>query len=503
MGWNPRWATCVLAIAAACGTGDPRVDPGALELRDLLGVSPATAREWDGEQRAGARSVLDEAAPRSRATEEVDLVLDPGWDEELAPRGHDVLAALARDGGHRGGPVLVKPAPRQPAVARYEPRPDGGLPVLHVNPVVLAAQEPRTPLHARAQPVTPAAAGNPYTFFGSIAECAFAQRTRCESCLPSGTCEAITTSEGNAECEQLAAESGRGYFLICANLAVAITSVERCTSDAAPGCPADRDAASRLAELANNAGFVDDPTCAGALDGCLAQIYGAPPDEFPGLDAGTAPLPPVRARDTNVGCSSDNSTSCESDRDCGEGPSCNNSLSCDSTCASSNDQSGCDGSGNACTEDEEGTGGGDGCGGEDGGGGDDGGESCGSSDGGDGGDGCGESSDGGDGGCSSGDDSGGSCNDSCSGGEGNSGCGDGCSGGEGNSGCGDGCSGGGESSSGCSSSGGGNSSCSTARRDSRGGTAALVISILWSLLPLPAAAWFRRRRRRTGAEVAS
>src|SRR5438477_8503903 len=69
-------------------------------------------------------------------------------------------------------------------------------------------------------------AGNPYTFYGSIAECASAQRARCEACVADHSCAAITdASDGNAECMTLGDSNGRGYFLICIDLALAIDAV--------------------------------------------------------------------------------------------------------------------------------------------------------------------------------------------------------------------------------------------------------------------------------------
>src|SRR5690606_2464979 len=125
--------------------------------------------------------------------------------------------------------------------------------------------------------------GNPYSFYGSVAECASAQRTRCESCLPANTCTAITSGDDGAlECTTLGENDGRGYYLLCINLALAISTVEQCAAEDVPGCPRETEAASSLGLLDANAGFLDDPTCGGGLDGCLAEIYGPPPDEFPG-----------------------------------------------------------------------------------------------------------------------------------------------------------------------------------------------------------------------------
>src|SRR4051812_49855474 len=47
--------------SAACSAGDTSVDPGDLELRDVLGISPDIAADWSAAQRIAARRVLDGA----------------------------------------------------------------------------------------------------------------------------------------------------------------------------------------------------------------------------------------------------------------------------------------------------------------------------------------------------------------------------------------------------------------------------------------------------------
>ncbi|HMG53792.1 MAG TPA: hypothetical protein VK601_09920, partial [Kofleriaceae bacterium] len=316
---------CSALLITACGAGDNRLDPGDLELRDLLGIAPELAGSWDRDQRSAARHVIeaglretrgspshaalgddpaldrriaaalasadaDRARHRDAALGVVDLAVgarglvatphpatlepratpapasepasDPasepeseielrGWDSEpsygrLPARGMAVLAALARDAGHRGGPIVVAPAPQLAVAAGYVPATATAPARLVVNPVVLAALEPREaeagaagsrPTVARTQRAAAAtaaaaaaaerptanAAGNPYSFYGSVAECAAAQRDRCEACTTDRSCTAITDArDGNAECEQLAASAGRGYYLICIDLAIAI-----------------------------------------------------------------------------------------------------------------------------------------------------------------------------------------------------------------------------------------------------------------------------------------
>ncbi len=570
----------VVAVVGACGAGDTRVDPGDLELRDLLGLSPDVASAWNGDQREAARRVLvggfeEKADPASVALTDTpslddrvarglavvdakrvsdgasalgvvrivirstqltanprpaehaigaaqgtavpvtELWLAEDWDartwNHLPGRGLDLLSAIAIDAGHVDGPVIVVPAPRLAAIAGYVEA-DGDKPArLIVNPIVLAALEPE-PMeaataalldraavdgtsHARIAPAgdthvetKAVASGNPYSFYGSVSECAYVQRSRCESCLPASNCTAVTSSTGNEECTALSAANGRGYFLLCANLAIAITSVERCVEDREPGCGRDIDAASELNELENNANFIDDAACGTALDACLADIYGAPGGQFPGPgpDGGTGtPSEPPRSTSVDCGdsCNSDNNSNCEASPSCNcEGPSCNNSLSCDSACASSNDQSGCGGNCDSCSSDDgTSSGGGGSCSSEDGGG--TGGSSCGGSD----------------SGGSCGGDSGGSCGgDSCGGSGGSCGGDGGC--GSSGGGCGGGSGGGG-----CSGGGGSGGSCNVTKRDSSGGIA-LAISLIWAFMPVPVAAVIRRRSKRRKAaaeEVAS
>lgn len=647
MGTRVPWGLLFL-VAVGCGTADNRVDPGDLELRDLLGIAPQPASRWSGEQRAAARRViaasLDDEVPERwvaseplapfrdeiardavviqalarwddriageglparallrvaappgmmratiRATarasaavsgapagsagsaaatgdDDVSLQLAAGWNDEplieLTSRGAAELTALARDAGHTSGPVVAVPAGRLAVLAAYlESSGGAATPRLLVNPVLLAALEPGsgeplgsvggtsaegddgssgTDRHgagggtdggaaggakaasgaagsggASAAPSGPGAmavGGNPYSFYGSVAECAYAQRLRCEACLPGGTCEPLTNlSDGNAECEMLGAGGGRGYFLECINLSLAISSVDECTADRAPTCPRDRDAASSLAELESNARFLDEDGCKVGLDGCLAKIYGAPDTEYPGPGGGDSPAPP---RDINVDCDnscddSSNNGNCESSPSCEtSGPSCNNSLSCDSTCSNSNDQSGCNGNCNSCNSENSG-GGESGCGGE-----------CSDSDGGGGGgssdSGCSSDDSGGDGGGCGGDS--GNSNDGCGGdgcGGGSSSGGDSCGGGgSGDSGCGGGsggggCGGGSGGSSGCGGGGGGSSNkCSVtpSAPPSKGGRVPASMSFLmmaiWGLAPIPAAAFARRRALRKSRSAA-
>ncbi|HUJ60532.1 MAG TPA: hypothetical protein VLX92_18655, partial [Kofleriaceae bacterium] len=508
-----------MLFAAACGTGDNRVDPGDLELRDLLGIAPETAASWNADQRASARQVIaaglratadpaqqppddtvagddrlaraiaaldarradagdaalgliqigdgtplvlaGKAAPDAATAElgvrgepALELRLDgwsaPAW-QQLPGRGLDVLAALAQDAGVRTGPVVVAPAPRLAAIAGYVATP---APRLLINPVALAALEPDpseavTLPAAAAPPGAPLALarslgsaatapgapghaadvnGNPYSFYGSYEECAQAQRQRCEACLPNSSCTPVTnTSDGNAECTMLDANGGRGYYLLCINLSLAISSVASCTKGADGSCAQNDAAADDLADLESNSDFLDQSDCASALDGCLAKIYGAPSQSFPGPDGGEATEPP---RSTSVACSNScsNDQNCQASPNCScTGPSCNNSLSCDSACSSSNDQHGCNSDCSSCSSGSNAPGSGGGCSGSSGGSS----SGCNSSSGSSSSSGCDSC------GSSSGSSSGGSCGScSSSGSNSSSGCSGGSCGGSGSGGCG-------------------------------------------------------------------
>jgi hypothetical protein len=543
-----KWVVLCAVVASACSTGDIRVDPADLEVRDLLGVAPEVAASWDAAQRESARHVLGDAlhagsdaagplavhagsiedriaeldARRENAGDDslglvvldgeratpiatdladtarvLELAFDDGWrSQPIGPeRGAGVLATFGGDAGHAQGTLTIVPAPRLAAIAAYE---HGRL---VVNPIVIAALEPTGATtqivsdvamaahHVTAHPDRPAndgiatpangSIGNPYSFYGSVEECAAAQRSRCEACMPSSDCVPVTnTSDGNAECTMLDANGGRGYFLLCINAALAITSVDNCAQSHAASCPRNTKAADSLSDLEANADFLDMPDCNSALDSCLATIYGKPGASYPGpgVDAGTTEPP----RSTNVSCgdSCSNDKNCEASPNCScTGPSCNNSLSCDSTCASSNNSSGCGGTScDSCSSSSSG--------GSSGGGGGGGGTCSSNSSGG---------SSGGGGGCSS-------CNDSSSTSSSGGGC-SGCSSNSSSSGGSSGCSGGscgGSSSSSNSSCGGGGGKCSVARGEPNAAFA-LMLSMMWGLLPVPFAAAARRRARKRRA----
>ncbi len=368
-----RWfVMATVMLGMGCGAGETRIDPGDLELRDLLGVAPEAALRWDADQRAAARQVLvegfreratalplapsegtsiDDRVARAMAALDlsraergdgalgvVRLTIGPAevttiarvadraaavaggapapvtelwlaeqWDEHawsyLPGRGLDVLSAIAVDAGHESGPLVVAPSSRLGVIAGYVTTESP--PRLVVNPIVLAALEPDAneaatsaamdrpgAVAARvavAEPRSPerppiespgaiaSTGGNPYSFYGSVAECAFVQRTRCEACVPSATCEPVTNiTDGAAECDMLGANNGRGYFLLCINLALAIGAVDDCTAEKAPSCTRHRRGA--LARHAQaNALPRHCPRTPADSSSTLAEIYSAPP----------------------------------------------------------------------------------------------------------------------------------------------------------------------------------------------------------------------------------
>ena len=609
-----------LAVLGACGTGDTRVDPADLDLRDLLGMSPTAATGWDADQRAAARKLITAglhdsgdpvavqiiggpsqdvriaktlaeldakrvrdggpalgmvrlaidtnmlsttptAAPRASAvaggapvTAE-EIWLAEQWDQQnltsLAGRGLDLMSGLALDAGHPSGPVVVVPVAHLAVVAGYLP---GSPARLLVNPIVLAALEPNdTPTttlsggaSASTQPsgttttalrkdpidqlvtdhkaeIEKAVGGNPYSFYGSYEECAAAQRDRCTACVANGACHPITnTADGVAECNQLDADNGKGYYELCINLALAITSVNNCVASHAGSCPRNADAANSLSTLDANAEFLTDATCSDGLDTCLAQIFGAPSGTFPnpiGVDGGIVPPSDDPPRDVSPACGKgcSNQTSASPNCDC-KGGNCGNSLTCSSGCAASNSQSGCSGDASGCDSGDEtdsgscesnggDTGGNDSCSGSN----DSDTGSC-SSD--NSGDSCsGGSSESSGGSC----DNSGSSSDSCGSGSSTDSCsssdssGGGCDSGGDSSSCGSssssssgcGSSSGGDScggssgSSGCSSSGS-SSGCSAAKKEPSA-VLAIAVSASWGLMPVPIAAFMRRRARKRKA----
>ncbi|MBA3456436.1 MAG: hypothetical protein H0T42_25325, partial [Deltaproteobacteria bacterium] len=104
------WCIAVASAAAltgACGAGDTRVDPGDLELRDLLGLAPDVASTWDGEQREAARRVLVDGFQETADPASVTLTTMPSLDDRIA-RGLAVVdAKRVADGASALGVVRI------------------------------------------------------------------------------------------------------------------------------------------------------------------------------------------------------------------------------------------------------------------------------------------------------------------------------------------------------------------------------------------------------------
>lgn len=437
------------------------------------------------------RRVVVEAASPGGDGGDFEIVAS-GWSGRLAglaDRDPDHIRAIAVAAGHPvDAPLVIHPAPQEPFAALYI----SGQSRLLLNPVYLATLEPAAEIEPLANRsgaasrgvidrVQSTAGGNPYSFFGSIAECAADQRLRCDGCAGTGTCDSVTRdgASGDAECEAFAADNGRGYFLFCANLAAAIATVVDCVADTVPACPINTDAGNLLAALDANAALIDDPMCLEGVDSCLASIYGDPDDDFGGVPdpADPPPPPPPPPRRVEFDCS-DNQADCDfspqigcSSEGCSAGPSCGG---CDGGCEGGGCDSGCD-EGNGCDSScDSGSCEGASCDGCDsnGSGCQTGScESCDSSEG----SGCNGGCDSDSGGCSGGSCEGGSCDSGDCGGGGS--CGSGDCGGD------------------CGSSGGG-SQCSTAGRRTAASWGAPLLAALFPLLVIGQLR--RRERRRRG-----
>lgn len=476
--WAESWSEDGGAIIESAGWPDPAGGEDVVaglnavdRRRAYAGQAPVIAGAGElARRRLRMRiaSPLDLGLDDAGASEAQASTIEPvGWRPEeaaLLSRGVAWAIDLAVAAGHPpGAPLRLHPVRQVPFGAVYLA--DVGV---LVNPVLIASIEP-SPSGAmagaaavvrdreresidRGGVLERSAGGNPYSFYGSVAECAAAERLRCEACLPSSTCEQTSrdAADGNAECETLAGGDGVGHHLYCVNLSLAIATVAGCVGDEGPGCPQETGASNQLVRLEANRAFLDDAACGGALDSCLASIYGEPGDDFPppppdagpGPDGGEPPPPPPPPRDTEITCGeADCDFSPQCDSSCSG--SCDDVFSCNADCDSSDD--GCDG----C----DGDGGGDGSSG-------DGGCDSGGDDGGDGGG-------GGGGGCDGDSDCGGDCNGGDCGGDCNSGdCG---------------------------------SNCSVARRARRDGVCRrrgnpdALLALAWVLAPLP---YLERRRRR-------
>jgi len=383
MAWDPEQrASARQVIDAGMHEAHPTPVHAALGKDGSIANALASADAGRAKQRLSPMGVVELAVDRDevqatphlstlapRVTSPIELELAgwdrPGW-SQLPARGLDVLTTIASDAGHHGGPIIVTPAPQLAVIAAYMPATPASPARLLVNPVVLASLEPvvaRTVAGSLKTGVGPHVVasdpvGNPYNFYTSIGACAAAQQQRCEACLPNNTCAPLSgTGDGTAECMQLAADQGRGYSLVCINYALAIDTISSCTVSSAPSCPFDANAGQSLSSLQKNSDFLDRPDCAGPLDSCLANVFGA---------GAPSSNPPPGNTSTDCSSSACDASSCDSSGCDGSCADSSGSTGADSGCSSGDSSSGC----GDCSSDSSNSGcdssGGD-CGGDSGG----------------------------------------------------------------------------------------------------------------------------------------
>ncbi len=268
-----------------------------------------------------------------------------------------MLIDLATDAAPGAARVRVVPVVQLAVVAALVSAADG-TPTLLVNPIVTAvgasddavassaaSGAPPTPTRF-APPLSPIIAlplvTSTWSYDDSIASCASAVQSDCGVCLAGGQCDPIWTGmTGMEACTLLAANPGRNYALLCANLAVSLSNIAACIADHSSSCPIDAVAIDSAGGLNANAEFLDDQACVNAMSVCLTQLYG------------------IGGSDGSCGsCSGCDCGSCDSGNS--NSGSCNDSTT-DDGC---NDSSGCGGGGGGCNDSS----GGGGCNGGGGGG---------------------------------------------------------------------------------------------------------------------------------------
>src|SRR6185312_4495815 len=106
-----------VVLLCACGTGDNRLDPHDLGLRDLLGIAPEVATTWDADQRAAARDVLAGRCDDSSPPTVIALADAATLDDRVARSLADHDAELDADGSDALALVHVALAPATAMVA--------------------------------------------------------------------------------------------------------------------------------------------------------------------------------------------------------------------------------------------------------------------------------------------------------------------------------------------------------------------------------------------------
>ena len=270
------------ALVRALAASDAVLDDAGDDARGLVVVT-AARRELAVIDSPTATALLV-AEPADPA---VSLDLDPrAWTCPEPPCDLAVLAALAVDAAPGAPLVRVRPVAQLATIAAMTAG-DDGVPILLVNPVVTAvgveaaggaigagavgATMART---APALPPPPLTRGA-WTYGATRSACATTVASDCATCLGGGLCEPVWGSVSGMEaCTMLEADPGRNYDLVCINLAVSLADIRACVQGRAPSCAIDDNAIDLPAELANNANFLDDATCAAALEACLSELYG-------------------------------------------------------------------------------------------------------------------------------------------------------------------------------------------------------------------------------------
>lgn len=270
------------ALVRALAASDAVLDDAGDDARGLVVVT-AARRELAVIDSPTATALLV-AAPADPA---VSLDLDPrAWTCPEAPCDLAVLAALAVDAAPGAPLVRVRPVAQLATIAALTVG-DDGVPILLANPVVTAvgvdtatgaaAASTGGATMARLAPALPPPplTRGVWTYGTSRGACANTVSADCATCLGGGLCEPVWGSVSGMEaCTMLQADPGRNYDLVCINLAVSLADIRACVQGRAPSCAIDDNAIDLPAELTNNANFLDDATCAAALDACLAQLYG-------------------------------------------------------------------------------------------------------------------------------------------------------------------------------------------------------------------------------------
>ena len=242
---------------------------------------------------AGTQRSSDEAAtcsPRSRATRVT--IGASRCRARFAARGH---RELHRPGNRRARALVVNPVliaasiPSPAAIAPVDDRRAGRGPCLESD-----ASSTDTGATKQATPASSQNAGNPYSFYGSVGECAFAHKSAMRERLVGGQLRAVAA---RPTATPSARQLGARPMAAVTSSSASTCARDRDVSSAAPPttCPAARDTSTRRTISARSRRTPTSsttPPAAPRLDFCLANIYGAPDGQFPRVvDGGVTPPP--------------------------------------------------------------------------------------------------------------------------------------------------------------------------------------------------------------------